>query len=87
MPQLRRGLGGILVWACPSVCRLCVTFALGQEPLKSRNLVCKMSMKIKRPVFFSLSIGLVIAELLPFSFFFLHYKPMEACEQNITRTA
>ena len=32
--------------------RLCVTLALGQEPLKSRNFVCRMSMKIKRPVFF-----------------------------------
>ena len=53
----------------PSV-RLYVTLALGQEPLNSRNLVCRMSMKIKRPVFFSLSIGFVIAELLPFSFFF-----------------
>ena len=60
----------------PSV-RMCVTLALGQEPLKSRNLVCRMSMKIKRPVLFSLSIGFVIAELLPFSFF-LHYKHMEA---------
>ena len=32
-PQLRRSLGGILVRACPSV-RLCVTLALGQEPLE-----------------------------------------------------
>ena len=34
-------------------------------------------MKIKRTRIFFLSIGFVIAELLPFSFF-LHYKPMEA---------
>ena len=40
-PQLRRSLGGILVWVCLSVClsvrpsvHLCVTLALGQEPLE-----------------------------------------------------
>ena len=51
--------------------RLCVTLALGQEPLKSRNLVCRMSMKIKKTRIFFLSIGFVIAELLPFTFFTL----------------
>ena len=47
-------------------------------------------MKVKKTDLFFLSIGFVIAELLPFSFFFsflLHCKPMEACEQNILRTA
>ena len=43
-------------------------------------------MKIKKTRIFFLSMVFVIAELLPFSFF-LHYKPMEACEQNMTRTA
>ena len=43
-------------------------------------------MKIKKTRIFFLVHGFVIAELLPFSFF-LHYKPIEACEQNITRTA
>ena len=43
-------------------------------------------MKIKKTQIFLLSMGFVIAELLPFSFL-LHYKPMEDCEQNITRTA
>ena len=43
-------------------------------------------MKIKKTRIVFLSMVLVIAELLPF-LFFLHYKPMEACEQNMTRTA
>ena len=50
--------------------------------------VCGRSMKIKRTYFF-LSRGLVVAELYPFSTFFLqfsHCKPMEGCEQNILRT-
>ena len=42
-------------------------------------------MKIKKTRIVFLSMGFVIAESLPFSF--LHYKPMEACEQNISRTA
>ena len=35
--------------------RLCVTLALGQEPLEigSLNLVCRMSMKIKKTHIFS----------------------------------
>ena len=43
-------------------------------------------MKIKKTRIFLLSMGFVIAELLPFSFL-IHYKRMEACEQNITGTA
>ena len=43
-------------------------------------------MKIKKTRIFFLSMVFVIAELLPL-YFFLHYKPMEACEQNISRTA
>ena len=43
-------------------------------------------MKIKKTQIFFLSMGFVVAELLPFSFF-LHYKPKEACEQNISRAA
>ena len=89
-PTSKKKLGGILVWACLSV-HLCVTLALGQEPLEigSCNLVCGMSMKIKKTCIFFLSIGFVIAELLPFSKFFilLHCKPTEACEQNISTTA
>ena len=71
-PQVRRSLGGILVWVCPSV-HLCVTLAPGQEPLEigSGNLVCRMSMKIKKTHIFFLSIVFVIAALLPFSFFTL----------------
>ena len=69
---------------------MCVTLALGQEPLEigSKNLVCMISMKIKKTHIFFLSIGLVIAELLSFSKFFilLHCKPIAACEQNISRT-
>ena len=71
----------------PSV-HLCVTLAHGQEPLEigSRNLVCRMSMKIKKTRIFFLVHDIchcrVIALLI-----FLHYKPMEACEQNMTRTA
>ena len=46
-------------------------------------------MKIKKTRIFFLYIGFVIAELLPFSkfFIFITFKPMEACEQNISRTA
>ena len=43
-------------------------------------------MKIKKTRIFFLSMVFVIAGLFPFSFF-LHYKPKEACEQNITKTA
>ena len=47
-------------------------------------------MKIKETSIFFLSIGFVIAELLPFIkkiSFSLHCKPMEHGEQNISRTA
>ena len=45
--------------------------------------------RVKKTHIFFLSIKFVIAELLPFSKFFilLHCKPIEACEQNISRTA
>ena len=48
--------------------RLSVTLVLGKEPLEkgSCNLVCGRSMKIKRSRVFSLSGGLVAAELYPF---------------------
>ena len=55
--------------------RLSVTLALGQEPFEigSCNLVCGTSMNIKETCIFFLSIGFVIAELLPFSFVF-HFQ-------------
>ena len=41
--------------------------------------------KLRRPVFFSLSIGFVIAELLPFSKFFSFL--LQLVNKNISRTA
>ena len=43
-------------------------------------------MKMKKTRIFFLSMEFVISKLLPFSFL-IHYKRMEACEQNITGTA
>ena len=56
MPPTSKKFGrhiGLSLSVCLSV-RLCVTLALGQEPLKSRNLVCRMGMKIKKTRIFFL---------------------------------
>ena len=72
--KLRRhiGLGLSIRSSFPSV-HMCVNLALGQEPVEigSRILVCWMSMKIEKTCIFFLSIGFVIADKLPFSYFFL----------------
>ena len=67
-PQLRRSLGDILVWACPSVVCVALPFAYGQEWLEigSWNSMCGISMKNKGTLIFFFSLRLFIAELCPF---------------------
>ena len=74
MPQLRRSLEGILVWACPSV-RPSVHYTCTlSRTVRDRTLKFGMWVEYENygdPYFFFLSIRFVIAELLPFSKFFI----------------
>ena len=44
-------------------------------------------MKIEKTRIFSRPSDLSLQSYFPFQSFFLHFKPMEACEHNISRTA
>ena len=70
----------------PSICAS-VTLAYGQEWLEtgSWNLISGITMKYKWTHIFFFSVRLVVAELCP-CFWHSHCKPLELCEQNISRT-
>ena len=70
--------GPVCLFICPSVCLsvfpYVLTLALGQQPLESWDLdffYVGRVWKLRRPVCFFLAIGFVIADLLPFSKFFI----------------
>ena len=91
MPPTSKKLRGIVVWACSCICP-CICYACIRSGMV-RNRILKFDMWnnyeiYADPYFFSFSSDLLLQSYAPFLTFFRlsHCKPMELCEQNISRT-